>query len=131
MGYMTNGLTFNTLRNGNIERLTRTEKFKECRTWTRAEWLQALVGEVGELANYFKKIDRGDYTLAEKQVDVAKELADIQIYLDLLAYKCGVNLGEATVEKFNEVSRRVSSRVWIDHEDWHLSPEAPTPEKKR
>jgi NTP pyrophosphatase (non-canonical NTP hydrolase) len=120
MGYMTNGLTFNTLRNGNIERLARTEKFKECRTWTRAEWLQALVGEVGELANYFKKIDRGDYTLAEKQVDVAKELADIQIYLDLLAYKCGVNLGEATMSKFNEVSVRVSSRVWIDAEDWHL-----------
>jgi NTP pyrophosphatase (non-canonical NTP hydrolase) len=104
-----------------VERLARTEKFKECRTWTRAEWLQALVGEVGELANYFKKIDRGDYTLyAEKQVDVAKELADIQIYLDLLAYKCGVNLGEATTAKFNEVSVRVSSRVRIDHDGWRL-----------
>lgn len=120
MGYMTNGLTFNDLRQANIARLERTEKFAKCRTWTRAQWLQALVGELGELANYLKKIDRGDYTLQEKHDDVKKELADCQIYLDLLAHVCDVNLGDATIDKFNEVSRRVSADVWLVKGDWKI-----------
>lgn len=81
MGYMTNGLTFNDLRQANIARLERTEKFAKCRTWSRAQWLQALLGELGELANFFKKADRGDFSVdgympPGLKVDIAKELAD-------------------------------------------------------
>lgn len=133
MGYMTDGLTFNTLRAGNLDRLKSTEKFKPCLNWTRAQWLQAVLGELGELANNLKKIDRGDHgakmgfaELVEKGLlgdgsEVAKELADVQTYLDLLAHVCGVNLGIATIDKFAEVSKRVGSKVWIDHDGVHHS----------
>ena len=48
-----------------------------------------------------------DLTLDEARPDVAKELADVVTYLDLLAFRCGVDLGRATMDKFNEVSERV------------------------
>jgi hypothetical protein len=47
------------------------------------------------------------------------ELADVVTYLDILAFRCGVDLGAATMSKFNRVSERVGSDVWVDAEDWH------------
>lgn len=79
--------------------------------WSPAQWLQAVVGELGEYANVRKKFERGDIGLAEFQSQAEKELADVQIYLDILALQVGVDLGEATTEKFNEVSDRVGARV--------------------
>ena len=39
MGYLTNGLSFNTLREANIERL-KASKYKKCETeWTPAHWM--------------------------------------------------------------------------------------------
>ena len=126
MSYKTNGLTFNTLREANIERL-KEPKYDRCQAeWTTAHWMQALVGEVGELANKLKKIDRGDYdgcvpvVTQQNKLYIANELADIQCYLDILALKLKVDLGESTIDKFNVVSKRIGSRVWIDAEDWHL-----------
>lgn len=68
--------------------------------------MMAMTGEQGELANLLKKIRRGDFTLDEKRDEVAKEIADVAIYLDLLAAKLGIDLGKAVREKFNEVSDR-------------------------
>lgn len=90
--------------------------------WSPAQWLQALIGELGEYANYRKKYERGDMTEAEFAEVAAKELADVQTYLDLLAQRCldnihgeahhsGINLGDATRAKFNEVSERVGCGV--------------------
>lgn len=87
-------------------------------------WIQATIGEFGELANILKKVDRGDFTLDSVRADVAKELADVQTYLDILAFKLEVDLGEATIGKFNEVSKRIGSRVYIGHDgEMHLKPE--------
>ncbi len=124
MGYGTNGLSFNTLREANKERL-KSSKYKKCEEeWTPAHWMQATVGELGELANILKKVDRGDFTKESVQIDIERELADVQCYLDIMAMKLGVNLGQATVEKFNEVSDRIGSRIYIGHDDdWHLKPE--------
>ena len=121
MGYGTDGLTFNTLRAGNETRLRETPKFAKCREWSNAQWMCALVGEVGELANLLKKYDRGDFTELDigAKANVAKELADIQTYLDLPAMKLGVDLGKATMDKFDEVSKRVGANVYIDHDGWH------------
>lgn len=119
MGYGTDGLTFNTLRAGNEVRLRETAKFAKCRDWSTAQWLQALVGEVGEAANVMKKIDRGDYTEDEAREHLSKELADVQIYLDLLAAKLKIDLGKVTMDKFDEVSKRVGANVYIDHDGWH------------
>lgn len=134
MGYMTDGLTFNTLRGGNLARLPQfknkhgvlAHSQADGSDWSPAQWLQAVVGELGEYANMRKKFERGDLSEAEFQVEAAKELADVQIYLDILAYRVGVNLGQATMDKFNEVSERVGSTIWIDEEDWHIRAN-PTP----
>ncbi|PZU15606.1 MAG: hypothetical protein DI589_27730, partial [Shinella sp.] len=75
--------------------------------------------ELGELANLEKKIRRGDFDMddpavhAKVQGDVAREFADIVTYLDIYAMQRGVDLGEATRVKFNEVSRRVKANVFI------------------
>lgn len=128
MGYMTDGLTFNTLRGGNVARqgLFTNAKGERCHDtgdphseWSAAEWLEAVVGELGEFANLRKKVNRGDFTLEEALPDIADELADVAIYLDLLANHLGVNLGEAIMAKFNRKSAELKLPVWIDHEDWH------------
>lgn len=128
MGYNTDGLSFNTLRAANMARLPQFKNSKgepahaepDGSDWSPAQWLQAMVGEVGEFANLRKKFERGDITEAEFQESAKKEIADIQIYLDLLAFRLDINLGEAVKAKFNEVSKRVGSTVYIgDDNDWH------------
>lgn len=112
-------LTFDELRNANIERLP---QFKNRRgepahdkadgsDWSLAQWSNAVLGELGESANIIKKIDRGDMSLAEARISLAKELADVQTYLDILAFRAGIDLGEATRVKWNEVSERVGCSI--------------------
>lgn len=130
MGYMTDGLTFNTLRQANLARLPLFKNSKgqlahadtNGRDWSPAQWLQAVIGELGEYANVRKKFERGDLTESEFFELAAKELADVQTYLDILAFQLGIDLGRATIEKFNEVSERVDCAVRIheDGSDYHL-----------
>lgn len=126
MGYMTDGLTFNTLRGANIARLPEFRNSKGELThpngvndWTIPEWSNAVFGEGGEAANIIKKIHRGDLSLDEARASLADELADIITYIDLLALRAGIDLGSATMKKFNEVSERVGSSVRIAADDWH------------
>ena len=117
----TTGLSFDVLRDANKERL-KDGKYVECeKNWAPAHWVQATLGEFGELANILKKVDRGDFLLSDKLEDIEKELADIQTYLDILAFKLGVDLGTATIQKFNEISRRITSHVFIreDGSEWY------------
>lgn len=82
--------------------------------WALSTWSNAVLGELGELANLIKKIERGDYTLDEKREDLGKEGADVLTYLDILMFRCGVDLGHAVRMKFNEVSERVGASTFID-----------------
>jgi NTP pyrophosphatase (non-canonical NTP hydrolase) len=114
------GLNFNTLRIANVKRLPlfKDAKGRVCHTddgrdWSPAQWLQAVVGELGEYANLRKKVERGDFTMAEARPDLADELADIVIYLDILAFQLGVDLGEAVTSKFNKTSKKVGVEVFI------------------
>ena len=75
-----------------------------------------FAGESGELCNLVKKLEREKYgwggsTATSREVE--DELADVQITLDLLAWKLRVNLSEATVRKFNADSekRGLSARL--------------------
>ena len=127
MGYNTDGLTFNTLREGNIARLPLFKNSKgeiahsktDGSDWSRAEWLEAVVGELGEYANESKKYRRGDLNAAEFKTKATKELADVVIYIDILAMQLGIDLGQAVMEKWNEVSRRVGVNIYIDETGWH------------
>lgn len=129
-------LTFDTLREANK---LRVGQFKnphgqlahskpDGSDWSPAQWLQAVVGELGEFANLRKKFERGDLAFDEYAPLAAKELADVQTYLDLLARRAldlkdgtahptGVDLGEATRAKFNEVSVRVGVVVYINSDN--------------
>lgn len=53
-------------------------------------------------------------TIEEVRPQLAKELADVQCYLDITASVLGVDLGDATVEKFNEVSKKIGVDVYIN-----------------
>ena len=127
MGYMTDGLTFNTLRKANLKRLPmfKDAKGRTCHSkedgsdWPPALWLQAVVGELGEYANLRKKVERGDMTMDEARPLLADELADVVIYLDILAHQLGVDLGNAVMEKWNRTSDKVGAPLYIDAEDWH------------
>lgn len=130
MGYGTDGLTFNSLRGANKARLPQFTNRRgepahsepDGSDWKLSAWCNAVTGELGELANLIKKIERGDMTLDDARPDVANELADVVTYLDILAFRCGVDLGRATMSKFNEVSQRVGSDVRLDADDWHREP---------
>ena len=108
-------LTFDELRIGNVERLPKFRNAKgeiahsanDGSDWSPAQWLQAVVGEIGEYANLRKKYERGDISATEFQSLAADELADVQTYLDILAFRLGIDLGEATRNKWNRVSERV------------------------
>lgn len=125
-------LTFQQLRNMNTARLPQFKNSKgdpahsepDGSDWQPAQWLQAVVGELGEFANIRKKFERGDLSFDEYRAAAAKELADVQTYLDILALRAldmnglahptGIDLGQATVEKFNEVSRRIGCDVLFE-----------------
>ncbi len=81
--------------------------------WSLGEWVTAVTGELGELANLIKKVRRGDLKLDDARPELAKELADVACYLDILALQCGVDLGDAVVNKFNEVSKRIGVDVML------------------
>lgn len=127
MGYMTNGLSFNTLRDANKARLPQFKNSKgepahsepDGSDWSLSDWVTAITGELGEAANIIKKVKRGDLSLDEARPLLAKEYADVVTYLDILAMHTGIDLGRAIKDKFNEVSDRVGSTVcMINGDDW-------------
>lgn len=117
-------ISFDDLRRANMKRLPQfrnahgapAHSKDDGSDWDRAAWLEALVGEVGEYANFSKKYRRGDISHAEFMAQARKEIADAQIYLDLLAFNLGIDLANAVEDKFNEVSVRVGSNVFISRE---------------
>lgn len=80
--------------------------------WSTADWSNAMCGEAGELANVVKKLRRhecglannGDPTPDELREKAADEIADVFLYLNLLAEKLGIDMPAAIVDKFNRVS---------------------------
>lgn len=117
-------LSFGELRAANTARLplfrNRQGEIAHSRAdgsdWSPADWLTAVVGEIGEAANLMKKLRRGDFVLGSPEHiaaynDLAYELADVVIYLDILAKQLGVDLAAAVREKFNIVSTRVGADV--------------------
>jgi len=126
-------LTFNQLRKANLKRLPLFRNKKgdfahsepDGSDWLLSQWSNAVCGEIGEVsqvllqiiasqgmaANLIKKIERGDFILEEKRDELGKELADVAIYLDILAFRVGIDLGSAIAYKFNEVSDRVGCDI--------------------
>ncbi len=100
-------LDFAALRAANVARCE--ESFHPLNDWTPEQWLNAVAGEVGSVAHLIKKA-HGFPNPPLKSDAFGDELADVAIYLDLLAARCGIDLGEAIRRKFNAVSESKGSK---------------------
>ncbi len=83
-------------------------------------WATAVSEEAGEICRGVKRFfDRRyaehrhpeDNLSEDERAYLKKEIADVVMYLDLLAARAKIDLGEAVREKFNEVSDRVGSPI--------------------
>lgn len=83
-------------------------------SWSLSDWITATTGELGEAANIVKKLNRvrdgipgNAETPKELRAALADELADVAIYLDLLAQAAGFDLETIREAKFAKTSRRI------------------------
>jgi len=100
-------LTFTALRFANVQRNKEWDPEGKIPASFRA---LELAGEVGELCNIIKKLVRESLGLKGSRatfLQLAQELGDAQICLDLLAMQYSVDLGEATRAAFNDKSREL------------------------
>ena len=82
--------------------------------WSLSDWMTATTGELGEAANVAKKLNRvrdgipgNSETPEELKANLADEIADTFIYLDLLAQSQGINLEQAIISKFERTSAKI------------------------
>lgn len=88
-------------------------------SWSLSDWLTATMGELGEAANIAKKLNRvrdgipGNTESEEEELRIAfrKEIADVFIYLDLLAQSQGFSIEEVVREKFNATSDKLACPI--------------------
>lgn len=84
-------------------------------SWSLADWAVAMAGEAGEVCNAVKKHKRieqalqqanGPRSMQEAEEDIAMEIGDTFMYLDLLAQRLGRRLADCVRATFNRVSER-------------------------
>lgn len=108
---MTSDLSFKTLR---ITNQSRCRRWHDPESWSLSDWGVAMGGEAGEALNVIKKINRAAQGIAGNTgaVDevaplmdaLGEELADVVLYIDLLAARAGIDLEDAIRTKFNKTS---------------------------
>lgn len=83
-------------------------------SWSLSDWMTAFAGEVGEAANVIKKLNRvrdgipgNTETPEQLKCQLAEELADAAIYLDLIAQAAGFDLERIREEKFAKTSAKI------------------------
>lgn len=114
----TKSLCLNDLRTVNVDRCERAFAHK-LSDWSNSDWGVATVGEAGEALNVVKKLNRVRDGLghmnkegeADLKQQLADEMADVAIYLDLWAASQGIDLAQAIVNKFN----RDSAKHGVEH----------------
>jgi NTP pyrophosphatase (non-canonical NTP hydrolase) len=77
----------------------------------------ALAGETGEACNIIKKLAREQCDIRGSRAtleQLAKELADIVIYADLLAIRASIDLDRAVRDKFNATSAKYGLMTRIE-----------------
>lgn len=77
--------------------------------------LIGLAGEVGELLNKYKKYDRGDISLGSFVTQAHDELADVLIYLCVVAANMGADLDMEYAKKRTHNVRRFTGDGHRDH----------------
>lgn len=107
-------LDLELFRKINTERAV--EGFKTYDNVPLSFWGTALAGELGELCNMIKKLERvrmggidagNSYKAADiNEAMLEDEIGGIFIYLDLLAARLGIDLEKAIIETFNNKSEQ-------------------------
>jgi NTP pyrophosphatase (non-canonical NTP hydrolase) len=82
--------------------------------WSLSDWMTATLGELGEAANFAKKLNRvrdgipgNDESPEQLRLKLADEIADTFIYLDLLAQSQGWDLANIVQNKWNKTSKKI------------------------
>lgn len=82
-------------------------KIKMCDMPHPTYWGNAIAGEVGELCNLIKKVERDGFPPYDGFFqDLDSELADVFIYLVLIARFFNSDLERAILDKIKEVNER-------------------------
>lgn len=110
------------MRPVNVQRATQGFKCYDNQPLTY--WTTALAGEVGELCNMIKKMQRverggmdggSSYTAKDITKEMLKEeIGGIAIYLDLLASLLDISLEEAIIDTFNSKSEKMGFREKLE-----------------
>ena len=121
MGYGTDGLTFNTLRGANRNRQAEWPGNEHADVAFRALEVAGEAGEVCEKVKKFLRAERGIAGSTATKEDIADEMGDLLVSLDLLADALGIDLGRAASDKFNATSAKYGMRTYVGSDgDWHL-----------
>lgn len=120
---MTDGITFNVLRDANRRRQQEWPGNDKADTAFRALELAGEAGEVAEAIKKFLRAERGIKGSTATREDIAAEMGDLLVSLDLLADSLGIDLGRAVRSKFNATSEKYGMRTYLGESDWHLKPE--------
>jgi len=84
-------------------------------SWSLSDWMTATLGELGEAANVVKKLNRVRDDMERFNMGIAAdvlrdqladELADAAIYLDLMCQAAGLDLSTIMAAKFNKTSKK-------------------------
>jgi NTP pyrophosphatase (non-canonical NTP hydrolase) len=99
------------------------EGFKTYHNVPITYWSTALAGELGELCNMIKKMERvshggidggSSYTAASINKEMLEEeIGGIAIYLDLLAGLLDISLEDAIIKTFNSKSEKYSFQEFL------------------
>jgi NTP pyrophosphatase (non-canonical NTP hydrolase) len=107
---------FRQFRAANVARYE--QSFHRLDAWTPLEWAGAMLSEAGAVANVAKKLRQqktSEYArhwdVQQLEAQLADELADVMVYVDLLAARCGIDLDQALVAKFNRASDKLGSPI--------------------
>lgn len=97
-------LTFGELRQANNTRQMEWPGNEKADVAFRAIEVAGEFGEVSEAVKKHLRAERGIKGSTATPMDVADEMADAIIALDLLAAELGIDLSEAVARKFNRTS---------------------------
>lgn len=110
-------LSFEELRKANESRCKRWHP-GGIKDWSISDWAVATAGELGEMCNAIKKLNRiltnaqninleegrSIVEVSDAIEKIGREAGDTQVYLDLLCQRIGVSLEEYTKKVFNQKS---------------------------
>lgn len=111
-------MTFDEFSKRNRKRCESPNGFNhKLHSWSLSDWFTAVMGELGEAANYGKKMNRirdgirgnkgHDIDFTELRNKLKKEIADTFIYLDLLAQSQGFDIEKIIEETFQAKSKEI------------------------